>query len=270
MTQVWTAQFRYPGPHRMDITYATTDRLGKFFAPTKEMVHEYKYGTAEETLLRATYTEKYHNLMLYRLPEMVISGIWDEVMALPYIVLVCYCNAQLFCHRHLAKDYMVEKGATYIGEFIDFHLLSQPKKVIDNFHDEHQWASNFCPSPFTCQGILYPTNEHFFQGWKGTETDRIIIAALTTPGQAKRAGRKLQKSWNWDAIKDEVMMIGLREKFIQNPHLLAKLRASEGFELIEGNTWHDNYWGNCYCKRCHGTPGLNKLGKALMTLRGEL
>lgn len=43
-------------------------------------------------------------------------------------------------------------------------------------------------------------------------------------------------------------------------------------ELIEGNTWNDNYWGMCGCTRCRseGTKGLNKLGKILMAERARL
>lgn len=271
MTQVWTAQFRYPGAWRMDITYATTDRLGKFFAPTKDMVNEYKYGKGDEESRRYAYTEKYHLLMLARLPEMIMTGIWEELMKIPYIVLVCYCPATAFCHRHIAAEYLVNEGADYVGEFVDFHLVAPPKKqVIDNFHGVHEWASNFCYSPFTYQDITYPTNEHFFQGWKGTVEDRARIAALATPGKAKREGRKIHLCWNWEAIKDEVMMTGLTQKFTQNQHLAAKLLESKGYELVEGNTWHDNYWGNCSCTRCHGKPGLNKLGEMLMKLREEI
>ena len=40
-------------------------------------------------------------------------------------------------------------------------------------------------------------------------------------------------------------------------------------ELIEGNTWHDNYWGVCSCSKCNGR-GKNRLGKLLMKVREEL
>jgi predicted NAD-dependent protein-ADP-ribosyltransferase YbiA (DUF1768 family) len=43
--------------------------------------------------------------------------------------------------------------------------------------------------------------------------------------------------------------------------------------MIEGNWWHDNFWGDCYCNNKSGKhpeclkPGLNKLGLLLMNLR---
>jgi len=40
-------------------------------------------------------------------------------------------------------------------------------------------------------------------------------------------------------------------------------------ELVEGNVWHDNFWGNCTCSKCP-EPGENHLGKLLMKIRSEL
>ena len=40
--------------------------------------------------------------------------------------------------------------------------------------------------------------------------------------------------------------------------------------LIEGNTWHDNYWGDCSCNRCKSKSGENMLGILLMELRDKL
>ena len=53
-------------------------------------------------------------------------------------------------------------------------------------------------------------------------------------------------------------------KFTQNEELKEKLLATENEELVEGNTWHDTYWGVC------NRRGKNKLGKILMRIREEL
>ena len=45
--------------------------------------------------------------------------------------------------------------------------------------------------------------------------------------------------------------------------------ATGGAVLVEGNTWHDNYWGCCTCSRCAGRRGRNNLGRLLMKLRAE-
>ena len=56
-------------------------------------------------------------------------------------------------------------------------------------------------------------------------------------------------------------------KFYQNPELLQKLIDTGDEELVEGNTWHDNFWGNCTCEKCRDIPGENHLGKILMDIR---
>jgi predicted NAD-dependent protein-ADP-ribosyltransferase YbiA (DUF1768 family) len=51
------------------------------------------------------------------------------------------------------------------------------------------------------------------------------------------------------------------EKFNQNPELKEKLLATKDIELVEGNHWHDTYWGVC------NGVGENHLGKILMAYR---
>jgi len=48
------------------------------------------------------------------------------------------------------------------------------------------------------------------------------------------------------------------------------LLATGDTKLLEGNRWHDNFWGNCDCPNCRDKPGLNYLGKILMRVRLEL
>lgn len=62
----------------------------------------------------------------------------------------------------------------------------------------------------------------------------------------------------------------LQEKF-RDPQLADLLVATHPKDLIEGNDWHDNYWGDCYRGDEHCTgPGENMLGVLLMELRDEL
>ena len=60
----------------------------------------------------------------------------------------------------------------------------------------------------------------------------------------------------------------LRKKFSM-PELREKLLATGDTTLIEGTTWHDNYWGVCSCEKCGGR-GKNRLGELLMEIREEL
>jgi len=94
---------------------------------------------------------------------------------------------------------------------------------------------------------------------------------LMTPGVAKREGQLLKiVHENWDAqpspYKVEWMYELLQIKFqaaIWRRRLLGTFQG----QLVEGNTWHDNFWGDCRCLKCKNIVGQNHLGKLLMRLR---
>ena len=73
----------------------------------------------------------------------------------------------------------------------------------------------------------------------------------------------------WEDVKEEIMLKLLRLKF-KIPKMRRMLLDTGHQELEEGNYWHDNEWGNCYCMKCLTIPGKNKLGKLLMKIRDEL
>jgi len=144
------------------------------------------------------------------------------------------------------------------------------------FAGAHHFLSNFENSVIqlpldqgqravACQDtIIFKTVEHYYQAMKSNNIlDWVIISQCTTPGQAKRAGRKLRMRFDWDNIKLGVMETGLDAKF-QIPELRDKLLATGNAMLIEGNSWNDTYWG-----MCRGV-GENHLGKLLMKIRGAI
>ena len=61
---------------------------------------------------------------------------------------------------------------------------------------------------------------------------------------------------------------GVREKF-KDIKLVEMLLETGDLELIEGNDWHDVYYGKCSCHKCN-VSGENYLGKILMKIREEL
>lgn len=141
--------------------------------------------------------------------------------------------------------------------------------MINCFEREYAFLSNFYPSPIEYEGIKYPTVEAAFQAAKTPDLHmKMAIATTDHPGKAKRMGRKVVLREDWEEIKDKVMEDCLRLKF-SDPVLREKLLATEDEELEEGNWWHDNYWGSCYCSRC-GDVGKNKLGYLLMKIRKEI
>ena len=142
--------------------------------------------------------------------------------------------------------------------------------MINDFHNENYFLSNFAPSPLYYDGILYPTVEHAFQAAKMVnESDRLAIQAAEGPNMAKRIGRRGLMRSDWEDIKVDVMRKCLMRKFLLDPELRQKLRATAPQELVEGNTWHDNCWGDCNCPKCVNKKGTNYLGKLLMEIRDK-
>lgn len=141
--------------------------------------------------------------------------------------------------------------------------------VISSFSGEYRFLSNFYPCTILYDGLVYRSTEHAFQAAKTlSKAERADIRAASTPGKAKRLGRRLKLRPGWDRIKDGIMFDLLRQKF-ENVELMIKLVDTEDAQLVEGNYWHDNYWGVCFCGECDNS-GDNMLGKLLMKVRDEV
>jgi ribA/ribD-fused uncharacterized protein len=143
--------------------------------------------------------------------------------------------------------------------------------IIDEFQGEHRWLSNFWPAAVYLKSIRYPTVEHAYQAAKTLNPDmreRILLAP--TPAEAKRLGRTVTLRKDWNTVKDRMMYDFVEQKFCYIPELMHKLLATGDAILIEGNMWHDNYWGECQCMRCYELTAQNKLGEILMDIRRRL
>lgn len=139
---------------------------------------------------------------------------------------------------------------------------------ITTFKGVYSFLSNFYVSEVVLDGVVYKTAEHAFQAGKAANTvDRIAIIKCDTPGGAKRKGRLVKCRPDWEDIKVQHMYRVLRAKFKHEP-LKSNLLLTGTRQLIEGNTWHDEFWGVCSCPN-HG-KGKNKLGELLMQVREEL
>ena len=116
--------------------------------------------------------------------------------------------------------------------------------------------------------MKFKNTESAFQSYKdlSRQNDFEILDART----AKFLGRQVDLRNDWDLVKDDIMYKVVKAKFQQNEELLERLKATGNMLLIEGNDWHDNYWGDCTCNKCKHIKGKNKLGKILMKLRKEL
>ena len=147
-------------------------------------------------------------------------------------------------------------------------------KVIDKFTGDYDFLSNFYYAVVYLDGMACPTNEHAYQAAKTLDPIlRKQIISTTTPGIAKRLGRKLDKQGltrpDWKEINLALMGNLVTQKFAY-PELKEKLLATEDAILIEGNNWCDNFWGDCVCESCLYVKGKNHLGLISMKVRGML
>jgi ribA/ribD-fused uncharacterized protein len=152
--------------------------------------------------------------------------------------------------------------------------------AITSFSGKYAFLSNFHPSPIVVNGRKYPTVEHAFQAAKTRSVgQKIRIAGLPTPREAKRAGRFVKLRPDWEEIKIEVMHQLLLRKFAPGSELAQKLLDTGDRCLIEGNHHKDDFWGMVQVKRT--TPwdgdkavpcweGENHLGQLLEKVREEL
>lgn len=127
--------------------------------------------------------------------------------------------------------------------------------------------SNFYPQDMVYDGDTYSTAEHAFQAAKClNRSDKEKIINAKTPAKAKAIGGKVQLRSDWEQVKDSIMEDVLKSKF-SDENMREQLNETKGFELVEGNWWHDQYWGTCTCTRHNNIPGKNMLGISLMKVR---
>lgn len=134
--------------------------------------------------------------------------------------------------------------------------------------------------PFVYQGITFRTSENFYQAMKVVKTDvetRARIAEMS-PYIAKSYGRRVKLRPDWNNIKLGVMRLAIDMKFDFGTKEAGLLANDTDANIVEYNTWHDNYWGVCMCHGVNGGHGMrhsctfghNHLGKILMARRSVL
>lgn len=148
--------------------------------------------------------------------------------------------------------------------------LKSKNNAIYFYHSDQPWGelSNFSRHAVYLNGRIWPTVEHFYQAQKfeGTQQEEEIRRCATPILAKKRAYEFTPRisQEDWDAIKESIMLKGLRAKFGQHPDLKDKLLASGDRRLVE-HTEQDHYWGDA-----GDDSGQNRLGYLLMQVRNEL
>jgi len=138
--------------------------------------------------------------------------------------------------------------------------------MIEQFIGEYRFLSNFYPCKILYEGIEYPSSEHAYQASKTLDMElRKIISKLAKAGESKKMGQTIPLRPDWsDKLKIQIMYDILKIKFRKETKLAEMLIATGDHFLVEGNTWHDYFWG------VGDGVGKNHLGKLLMKIREEL
>lgn len=141
---------------------------------------------------------------------------------------------------------------------------------ITSFSGDFAFLSNFFPTSVSFEDRWYPTIEHAFQAAKTLDGDqRLVIERSSSPGQAKKLGKKLILRKDWEIVKDSIMLELLRTKFT-DAGLREKLVQTGTKKLIEGNQWGDRIWGAVWNSTTKKWEGQNKLGQLLEQVRSEI
>lgn len=130
--QAFTARMGSRDPDWLDITLAGNAKrvtpaeprghrgMGAVFAPTLGLLRGYL--SAKD---RGTFTaEQWERYRLQYTAEMRESHsferpAWDQLLALPRVVLLCFCTDPERCHRTvLAREILPKLGAAYCGEIV--------------------------------------------------------------------------------------------------------------------------------------------------------
>lgn len=126
---IWTAQYRYSGQDRVDIT----SKMSTILSPPWSLVTAYKKSEKEATYCgskdkaegimltaQSSYTTQYLELLNISIgTNLSVFKDFIEHGRKYNLTLVCFCNVIKtgFCHRLLAAHYIEQHfGVTYMGE----------------------------------------------------------------------------------------------------------------------------------------------------------
>jgi ribA/ribD-fused uncharacterized protein len=141
--------------------------------------------------------------------------------------------------------------------------------------------SQWWEQPFTVDGVVYPTAEHWMMAGKarlfGDDEGLTAVLAAGSPGAAKAAGRTVRgfDEGRWNAIRFGLVVDGNLAKFGQHKDLHSFLLATGRRVLVEASPY-DRIWGigmaatDPDCRLPSRWRGLNLLGFALMEVRSRL
>ena len=187
----------------------------------------------------------------------------------------------------LTGDKLVINGISYRIEDIsklppDLAAFKSSEKSNDThlvFAGELSPYSNFHPSPFIINGQPFHSSEQWVQYQKaltfGDSYTANQILQSDTALECKQLSHNIIGVDNekWKSVGYELCFNGIREKFLQNPPLLAMLKTTTPKVLAEVTT--DRLWGtgirlwDTYALDIEKWSGTGWLSRMLITIRDE-
>lgn len=140
------------------------------------------------------------------------------------------------------------------------------EQAIVSFRGDYGFLSNMFSVSVCWDGRMYRSSEAAFQSAKSLDPRERESFCVLSGAAAKMRGKKVMLRPDWEDVKVEIMEDVVRAKFSQHPELAAKLLETGDAPLLEGNDWHDTYWG----VDRKTLEGENHLGIILMKIRQEL
>lgn len=142
-------------------------------------------------------------------------------------------------------------------------------------------CSNWHPTGLVFAGRHFATSEHWMMWQKACvmgdlETaDQILDAPHPRRAKELGVGVKPYDGQLWDAVREQLVYVGVREKFTQSPRL-ANLLLSTGSATLAEASPYDHVWGvglttddPCFADPCKW-KGSNLLGRVCMRVRADL
>ena len=91
--------------------------------------------------------------------------------------------------------------------------------MINDFHNQYYFLSNFYNASIEYEGITYRNNEAAFQAQKTLDLKERQKFSELNPSMAKLNGRNVILRKDWEQIKDNIMYNIVMNKFTQNENL---------------------------------------------------
>lgn len=157
------------------------------------------------------------------------------------------------------------------------------KDAIMKFVGDYKFLSNFeiLKNTISFENMYYSSVQNAYVAAKTNNPSTRRRISEMNPWQAKWFGKRIFKEnlsvnpeWN-DDFRIWLMEELIFQKFSLNVDLKEKLIETGDRKIIEGNNWHDNFFGVCLCGKCsedkkRPAEQHNHLGIILMDVRDKL